>query len=610
MPPGQDLLKVALAQINPTVGDIRGNAAKISEHTAAAREQGAALVVFPELTISGYPPEDLLLKTSFLDQVGEALEDLAAQTRGIVALVGFPERADDVYNSAAVLADGEVAAVYRKMYLPNYGVFDEQRYFQSGSEAGIFELNGIPIGVSICEDIWEPGPPAMTEALAGAQVIVNLSASPYRAGYGHARERMLVQRAVDNLAAVVFVNTIGGQDELVFDGHSIAIDQDGRVLARCPQFEECLTLCTIDPREVASARLRDTRHRVNVRRQRRASQIAEPPAVHLASVEVAGGAAAADGGTAAGGDRDTVGGSVAELLDPDTELYTALRTGLRDYVEKNRFERVVLALSGGIDSALVAMIAADALGPDRVTCVSMPSPFSSEGTRADARAIAENLGTEFTEISIEDAMGAYDTMLAGAFAGRDPDVAEENVQARIRGNVVMALSNKFGWLVLTTGNKSELSVGYATLYGDMAGGFAVLKDVFKGTVYGLVRWRNEQAGREIVPASVLERPPSAELRYEQTDQDSLPEYEVLDAILAGYVEEDLDAVELVRRGLPREDVERVIRMVDKAEYKRRQAPPGIKISTKAFGRDRRLPITNRYQGREEDAAQRRLRALG
>jgi NAD+ synthase (glutamine-hydrolysing) len=631
MPPGQDLLRVALAQINPTVGDIRGNARKIADNVGAARDQGAALVVFPELTVSGYPPEDLLLKTSFLDQVGEALEELAAQTRGIVALVGFPERADDVYNAVAVVADGEVAAVYRKMYLPNYGVFDEQRYFQSGSEAGIFELNGIPIGVSICEDIWEPGPPAMTEALAGAQVIVNLSASPYRAGYGRARERMLVQRAVDNLAAVVFVNTVGGQDELVFDGHSLAIDQDGRVLARCPQFEECLTLCTLDPREVASARLRDTRHRVNVRRQRRASQIAEPPAVHLASVEVAGSGAASQaagsgaragaiGGEAAGsgatsggrsgGDPDTVGGSVAELLDPEAEIYAALRTGLRDYVEKNRFEHVVLALSGGIDSALVAMIAADALGPGRVTCVSMPSPFSSEGTRADARAIAENLGTEFKEIPIEDAMGAYDAMLAEAFAGREPDIAEENVQARIRGNVVMALSNKFGWLVLTTGNKSELSVGYATLYGDMAGGFAVLKDVFKGTVYRLVRWRNEQAGRELVPGSVLERPPSAELRYEQTDQDSLPEYEVLDAILAGYVEEDLDAVELVRRGLPRDEVERVIRMVDRAEYKRRQAPPGIKISTKAFGRDRRLPITNRYEGRDEDTAERRLRALG
>jgi NAD+ synthase (glutamine-hydrolysing) len=597
MAPRSDLLRVALAQINPTVGDIRGNARKIVERIGAAREQGAALVVFPELTISGYPPEDLLLKTSFLDQVGTALEEVAAQARGIVALVGFPESADDVYNSAAVLADGEVAAVYRKMYLPNYGVFDEQRYFQSGAEAGIFELNGVPIGVSICEDIWEPGPPAMTEALAGAQVIVNLSASPYRAGYGRARERMLVQRAVDNLAAVVFVNTVGGQDELVFDGHSLAIDQDGRVLARCPQFEESLTLCTIDPREVVSGRLRDTRHRVNVRRQKRVAGLAEPPVVHLADLEVRGGG-------------ETVGGSVAELLDPEPEVYAALRTGLRDYVEKNGFERVVLALSGGIDSALVALVAVDALGADRVTCVSMPSPYSSEGTRADARTIAENLGAEFMEISIEATMAAYDEMLASAFAGREPDIAEENVQARIRGNVVMALSNKFGWLVLTTGNKSELSVGYATLYGDMAGGFAVLKDVFKGWVYRLVRWRNEEAGRELVPASVLERAPSAELRHEQTDQDSLPPYEVLDAILAGYVEEDLDAVELVRRGLPREDIERVIRLVDRAEYKRRQAPPGIKISTKAFGRDRRLPITNRYERRDDDTPERRLRALG
>jgi NAD+ synthase (glutamine-hydrolysing) len=595
MPAAQDLLRVALAQINPTVGDIAGNARKIAEYTSTAREQGATLVVFPELSLSGYPPEDLLLKTSFLDLAEAALAELAAQTHGIVALVGFPERADDVYNAAAVLADGEIAAVYRKMYLPNYGVFDEQRYFQSGSEAGVFELNGVPIGVTVCEDIWEPGPPATTEALAGAQVIVNLSASPYRAGYGRGRERMLVQRAVDNLASVVFVNTVGGQDELVFDGHSLAVDQDGRILARCPQFEEALTLCTIDPREVSSARLRDTRHRANVRRQRRAAPIAEPPVVHLASLEVAG-------------DGDTVGGTTAPLLDAEAEVYAALRTGLRDYVDKNGFERVVLALSGGIDSALVALVATDALGPERVTCVSMPSPFSSEGTRSDARTIAERLGVDFMEIPIEDAMGAYEAMLADAFAGREPDIAEENVQARIRGNVVMALSNKFGWLVLTTGNKSELSVGYATLYGDMAGGFAVIKDVFKGWVYQLVRWRNEEAARELVPASVLERPPSAELRYEQSDQDSLPPYEVLDAILAGYVEEDLDAVELVRRGLPREDVERVIRMVDRAEYKRRQAPPGIKISTKAFGRDRRLPITNRHEVRTEPS-ERRLRAL-
>jgi NAD+ synthase (glutamine-hydrolysing) len=595
MPPGQDLLRVALAQINPTVGDVDANAGKIAGRIAEAREQGAALVVFPELALSGYPPEDLLLKTSFLARAESALGELAAQTRGIVALVGFPERAEDVYNAAAVLADGEVAAVYRKMYLPNYGVFDEQRYFQSGAEAGIFELNGIPIGLSICEDIWEPGPPAMTEALAGAQVIVNLSASPYRVGYGHGRERMLVQRAVDNLAAVVFVNTVGGQDELVFDGHSLAVDQDGRILARCPQFEESLTLCTIDPREVTSARLRDTRHRANVRRQRRASPVAEPPAVHLASLEVAGGG-------------ETVGGTIADLLGPEAEVYAALRTGLRDYVEKNGFEHVVLGLSGGIDSALVALVAADALGPERVTCVSMPSPYSSEGTRSDARVIAENLGVDYREIGIGAAMESYDEMLKDAFAGREADIAEENIQARIRGNLVMALSNKFGWLVLATGNKSELSVGYATLYGDMAGGFAVIKDVFKGWVYRLVRWRNEQDGRELVPASVLERPPSAELRYEQLDEDSLPPYEVLDAILAGYVEEDLDAVELGRRGLPAEDVERVIAMVDRAEYKRRQAPPGIKISTKAFGRDRRLPITNRFEARAE-AQQRRLRAL-
>jgi NAD+ synthase (glutamine-hydrolysing) len=408
---------------------------------------------------------------------------------------------------------------------------------------------------------------------------------------------MLTQRAVDYLSAVVFVNTVGGQDELVFDGHSLAIDQDGRVLARAPQFEESLTLCTIDPRAIAAARLRDTRHRVNVRRQRRTASIAEPPVFTLASLE-----------TEASGEPTVVSGELAPTLGPQAEIYAALRTGLHDYVEKNGFERVVIALSGGIDSALAALIAVDALGPERVTCVSMPSPYSSEGTRADARTIAENLGVDFREIGIEQAMSAYDELLREPFEGRDSDVAEENLQARIRGNVVMALSNKFGWLVIATGNKSEMSVGYATLYGDMAGGFAVLKDVYKGQVYELVRWRNEEAGRELVPASVLERPPSAELRHEQRDDESLPAYDVLDQILEGYIEEDLDAVELVHRGLPAAEVERVIRMVDRAEYKRRQAPPGIKISTKAFGRDRRLPITNRHESTVEPA-ERRLRAL-
>ena len=592
-----DLLRVALAQINPTVGDIRGNSRRVSEDIARARDEGAALVVFPELALTGYPPEDLLLKTSFLEAAEVALRELAAQTHGIVAVVGYPEKAEDVYNTAAVLADGEVVATYRKMYLPNYGVFDEQRYFQSGAEAAIFELNGVPIGLSICEDIWEPGPPAMTEALAGAQVILNLSASPYRAGVGARRERMLVQRAVDNLTAVVFVNTIGGQDELVFDGHSLAIDQDGEIIARAPQFEEALTFCTIDPRAIGAARLRDTRHRVNVRRRRRVVGIAEPGVFTLASLS-----------TEPLDDAETVSGELAVTLDPDAEIYAALRTGLHDYVEKNDFERVVIALSGGIDSALVALVAVDALGPERVTCVSMPSPYSSEGTRTDARSIAENLGVDFREIAIDQAMGAYDEVLRDAFEGRDADVAEENLQARIRGNIVMALSNKFGWLVLATGNKSELSVGYATLYGDMAGGFAVLKDVYKGQVYRLVNWRNETAGSELVPASVLERPPSAELRHEQRDDQSLPPYDLLDRILEGYIEEDLDAVELVHRGLPAAEVERVIRMVDRAEYKRRQAPPGIKISTKAFGRDRRLPITNRYET-STDPAERRLRAL-
>ena len=571
-------LKVALAQINPTVGAIEGNAAKIAGYIARGRDAGVAVVVFPELSLTGYPPEDLLLKTHFLDAAGAALDELARDVHGIVALVGFPERADDVYNAAAVLADGRVAAVYRKCHLPNYGPFDEQRYFQAGTEAALIELNGVTVGLTVCEDIWEPGPPASAEALAGAQVILNLCASPYHAGKGPERERMLVQRAKDNLACVVFCNTVGGQDELVFDGHSVVIDQEGEVLARAPQFEEALVTCTLDPGAVAASRLRDTRHRAAARRERKAVPV-------LASLAVD---ATADEG---------VGGPVADLLGPEEEVYVALRTGLADYVSKNGFDRVVIALSGGIDSALVALLAADALGNERVVCVSMPSPYSSEGTREDARAIAANLGLEFLELDIEDAMRGYARLLSEPFQGTEDGIAEENLQARIRGNAVMALSNKFGWIVLTTGNKSELSVGYATLYGDMAGGFAVLKDVFKGWVYRLVRWRNLTAGSELVPGSVIERPPSAELRHEQLDEESLPPYDVLDAILAAYVEQDLDAAELVSQGLPADEVERVIGLVDRAEYKRRQAPPGIRISTKAFGRDRRLPITNRYVSR-------------
>jgi NAD+ synthase (glutamine-hydrolysing) len=582
-------LRVALAQTNPTVGDIDGNARRIRELIERARSEGARLVVFPELAITGYPPEDLLLKTHFLEAAEAALVEVAQAADGIVALVGYPQLADDVYNAAAVLADGGVAAVYRKMFLPNYSVFDEQRYFQAGAEPALIDVNGVAIGLTVCEDIWEPGPPATSEALAGAQVIVNLSASPYHAGKGLERERMLIQRARDNVAIVLFCNLVGGQDELVFDGRSVALDQDGRLIARAPEFEESLCVCTLDLGAVAQQRLVDPRHRAAVRRERRGGTLPVPT---LARLRIAGGSP-----VVAGASPETdVGGPVAEPLSAEEEIYTALVTGVRDYVEKNGFERVVFGLSGGIDSALVALVAVDALGPERVTCVSMPSRYSSEGTRSDARTIAENVGAEYVELPIAGAMDAYDELLAEPFAGHEPDIAEENLQARIRGNLVMALSNKFGWLVLTTGNKSEMSVGYATLYGDMAGGFAVLKDVFKGWVYRLVRWRNERERRELVPATVLDRPPSAELRYEQRDDQSLPPYEVLDRILEGYVERDLDRDELVRQGLPRDEVERVTRLVDLAEYKRRQAPPGIRISTKAFGRDRRLPITNRFSG--------------
>jgi NAD+ synthase (glutamine-hydrolysing) len=572
------LLRVALAQINTTVGDIEGNAAKIRDGIGRARDEGVQLVLFPELALTGYPPEDLLIKAHFLDAASSALEELAAEARDVVAVVGFPERAEDVYNAAAVLAEGRVAAIYRKVYLPNYSVFDEQRYFQSGDGGALIELDGVPIGLTVCEDIWEPGPPLTDEALAGAQVIVNISASPYHAGKGAEREAMLVQRARDSNVAVLFCNLVGGQDELVFDGHSVAIGVDGEVIARAPQFEEAFTVLSLDPNAIFARRLQDARHRPAVRL---GSGRSVPTLARLGVPQHEDGA---------------VGGPVADVLGPEEELYKALVTGVRDYVRKNGFSHVVVALSGGIDSALVALVAVDALGADGVTFVSMPSPYSSEGTKADARAIAENLGSEFHELSIEDAMKGFDELLSPVFNGAEPDITEENLQARIRGNVVMALSNKFGWLVLTTGNKSEMSVGYATLYGDMAGGFAVLKDVFKGNVYRLVRWRNEREGRELVPASVLDRPPSAELRYEQRDEDSLPPYDVLDPILEAYVEQDLDAEEIQRQGFERSDVERVIRLVDLAEYKRRQAPPGVRVSTKAFGRDRRLPITNRFRG--------------
>jgi len=574
-------LHVALAQINAVVGDIAGNERTIAATIDRAREQGAQLVLFPELALTGYPPEDLLLKEHFLRDARAALDRIATGTEGIVALVGFPEREDDVYNALAVLADGAVQAVYRKLHLPNYGVFDEQRYFQSGTGPALIELGDHKIGLTVCEDIWEPGPPASTEARAGATLIVNVSASPYHAGKGLERERMLAQRARDNLCAIAFCALVGGQDELVFDGHSLVLDHHGEVIARAAQFEEELLLATIDLEAAATQRLRDARQRAPARRARKRVPT-------LARLELPASSAA--------GAADQLGGPVAPLLSRPAEVYGALVTGLRDYVRKNGFRRVVLGLSGGIDSALVVCIAADALGPEGVAAVVMPSPYSSSETQEDARTLAARLGVELFELPIAPAMQAYDTALNDVFAGTEPGIAEENLQARIRGNLVMALSNKFGWLVLATGNKSEMSVGYSTLYGDLAGGLAVIKDCPKTTVYELARWVNEEAGTGRIPRSIIDRAPSAELRPDQRDEDSLPPYAVLDPILDAYVEDDLGREQLLLRGFDAADVDRVIALVDRAEYKRRQAPPGIKITSRAFGRDRRVPITNRYGG--------------
>jgi NAD+ synthase (glutamine-hydrolysing) len=568
-------VRIALAQLNPTVGDIPGNEAKALEALESARAAGAQLVLFPELYITGYPPEDLLLKEHFLRDARSAVQRLAEASRDLVTVVGFPERDVDVFNAAAVLAGGELAAIYRKVYLPNYGVFDEQRYFQSGAGGGIVELDGLRLGVTICEDIWEPGPPLSDEALAGATVIANISASPYHAGKGGERERMIEQRARDSLAAVAFCALVGGQDELVFDGHSIVVDHEGEVVARAAQFEEEVLVAEIDPRGPDAARLRDARLRPAARR-------AQPKVDTLARLELP-----EERGPAPEP-------RVAPLLGREAEVYAALVLGLRDYVEKNGFRHAVLGLSGGIDSALVACVAVDALGPERVSVAIMPSPYSSEETQRDARQLAENLGVEHVELEIANAMDAYQGTLSPVFDGRDPDITEENLQARIRGNLLMALSNKFGWLVLTTGNKSEMSVGYSTLYGDTAGGFAVIKDCPKTLVYALVRHRNENGGP--IPAGILERAPSAELRPDQRDEDSLPPYERLDPILEQYIELDAGREQLIAQGHDPDEVDQIIRLVDLAEYKRRQAPPGIKISTRAFGRDRRMPITNRYGG--------------
>ena len=581
-------VRLALAQINSTVGDFDANVARVRESLARAERQGAELVLFPELVLCGYPPEDLLLKSDFLEANRRALESLAPYARRVTAVVGFADRGDDVYNAAAVLHDGTVAGVYHKHHLPNYAVFDEKRYFQSGREPLVVNLGGVQLGVTICEDMWYPDGPHVWQAQDGAEILLCLSASPYHRGKTRDRERMLATRAADNVAIVAFTNLVGGQDELVFDGGSVVFDSKGGLVARAKAFEEDLVICDVDAETVFRARLHDPRRRDGTALKAELAGVFLPVR-HLMLEKPAW------------PDRPAASEPTpcAPELAPLDEVHRALVVGLADYVDKNGFRAIVLGLSGGVDSALTAVLAVDALGADRVIGVFMPSAVTSERSRADAEELAKRLGIRMMTVPIQPVVDAFGSVLGAAFAGSAPDVTEENLQARARGNVLMALSNKFGWLVLTTGNKSELSVGYCTLYGDMAGGFAVLKDVPKTLVYALSRHLNVQRAMRgetaPIPESTLERAPTAELRPGQRDQDKLPPYETLDDMLLAYVERDLGADDLVARGFDPKTVYEVVRWVDGNEYKRRQSPPGIRISPRAFGRDRRLPITNRFR---------------
>jgi NAD+ synthase (glutamine-hydrolysing) len=572
-------VRLALAQINTVVGDLEGNRERILDAIDEARDADADLVLVPELAVTGYPPEDLLLRPGFLRAAERSLAEIARAARGIVALVGTPHLDSDLYNACAVCADREVKALYRKRFLPNYGVFDEDRYFARGRDLLLLRFGATLIGPTICEDVWQPGPPATDLALAGAHLIANISASPFHVGKEQERQEMLATRARDNACFVAFCNAVGGQDELIFDGHSLVLDDEGRVLARAPGFEEHLLLVDLDVTTVIGRRLRDVRRRALARDR---ETLPAPDIVSLGTPR-----AARDG--------RVLTATISPLLDELEQMRRALELGLSDYVRKNGFGEIVIGVSGGIDSALTAALAAEALGADRVHCVSMPSHHSSEETRRDARRVAESLGSSFLELPIDPIVADFEASLAAAFEGRERDLTEENLQARIRGVLLMALSNKFGWLVVATGNKSELSVGYSTLYGDMAGGFALLKDVYKTDVYRLAQYLNERAGRELIPASVIDRAPSAELRPNQRDEDSLPPYPKLDRVLEAYVELDRSREDLVTDGFDPDVVERAIAMIDRAEYKRRQAPPGVKLRPKAFGRDRRTPITNRWR---------------
>ncbi len=570
-------LRLAMAQINVVVGDVEGNAQKIIEWIDRARDVDADIVTFPELALTGYPPEDLLLKPQFIDANLAALEKVVSRTRDITAIIGFVDRQDDIFNAAAIAQNGKMVTTYHKIYLPNYGVFDEFRYFQPGRRCPVLQMDHATIGVSICEDIWYPDGPVFLQALSGgAEIIINISSSPYHAGKRRWRERMLATRAADNTVIVAYNNLAGAQDELVFDGDSLVFDENGDLIARGKQFEEDLVVVDLDVESVFRKRLHDPR-----RRQQKLSADEAPEVFPLASRVRRHNHLAAT--------------SRSEPLPDDAEIYQALVVGTRDYVVKNGFKKVVLGLSGGIDSALTAAVAVDALGKENVVGVLMPSEFSSRGSIEDSEQLGRNLGIELMTISITDVFHSFNDALQAAFKSGKPDVTEENLQARIRGTYLMSLSNKFGWLVLSTGNKSEISTGYCTLYGDMAGGFALLKDVMKTTVFQLADYCNSNAGRERIPRVIIEKPPSAELRPNQLDTDSLPPYERLDPVLKAYVEEDRSFSEMIEMGFDEQLVRRVIRMVDTNEYKRRQAAPGVKITPRAFGRDRRMPITNRFR---------------
>jgi NAD+ synthase (glutamine-hydrolysing) len=583
-------LRVALAQVNVTVGDLQGNQAKILQAMREAHSSGAHIVAFPELALTGYMPEDLVLKPGFVAANLAALRELISASRdlpGLTSIIGFVDREHDIYNAAAVVHEGELIGVYHKHYLPNYGVFDDYRYFQAGHKAPLFLINGVHVGVNICEDIWYTTGPVTMQAHAGAEVIININGSPFHTAKDQFREDMMATRAVDNGVIVAYLNMVGGQDEIVFDGGSMIFDAQGNLLSRAKRFEEDLLIADLDTASVFRTRLHDPR-----RRQERFQVNAEDVPLYVISSQPQ-----ATAPMLRAAQPIVIGAPqrIEPALSKLEEIYKALVLGTRDYVRKTGFQKALIGLSGGIDSSLVAAVAVDALGAENVLGVSMPSGYSSEGSKSDAQELAENLGMQFLTIPIEETFRTSLKMLTPAIGEDDPGLAGENLQARIRGNILMTISNKLGPIVLTTGNKSEMAVGYCTLYGDMAGGYAVIKDVLKTLVYELCAYRNSLGPKPVIPQNVLDKPPSAELRPDQKDTDSLPPYEVLDPILRAYVEQDRSIDEIIAMGFDAALVQCVMRLVDLSEYKRRQAPPGVKITTRAFGRDRRLPITNRYR---------------